>query len=152
MSISRRKFIHLFSLGSTAFISLLTPVSAWATWANKAFNAGELDTAYQNLFGSSTLSPSNDVILKLPKIAENGAAVPISIKTDLIGVESISIFVNDNPLPLTASFQIPSGTMAKVSTRIRLTQTCTVTAVVKIGDKLYSQSQEVSVTHGGCGA
>jgi len=152
MSISRRQFIRLFSLGSTAFISLLNPVSAWATWAHRAFNADELETAYQNLLGSSTLTPSNDVILKLPKIAENGAAVPISVKTDLTGVESISIFVKDNPLPLTASFQIPSGTMAKVSTRIRLAQTCTVTAVVKVGDKLYSQSQEVSVTHGGCGA
>lgn len=152
MTISRRKFIRLLSLGSTACISLLNPVSAWAIWAHKAFNADELDTAYQNLFGSSTLTQSNDVILKLPKIAENGAAVPISIKTDMIGVESISIFVEDNPLPLTASFQIPNGTIAKISTRIRLAQTSTVTAVVKVGDQLYSQSQEVSVTHGGCGA
>ena len=66
-------------------------------------------------------------------------------------VESISVFVKDNPQPLTASFTLPKGTIADVSTRIKLAQTSTVTAVVKADGKLYSKSQEVKVTIGGCG-
>jgi len=151
MAISRRKFLNMLTIGSTACLTLLTPIQAFAAWATKAFNATELDIAYQSLFGTSAVTLSDKVILKLPKIAENGAAVPISIKTDLTGVESISIFVKDNPQPLTASFQIPSGTLPAVSTRIRLAQTSTVTAVIKVGDQLLSQSQEVKVTIGGCG-
>jgi len=152
MTISRRKFIQLLTISSTACLTLLTPIRSWAAWASQAFNANELETAIHNLFGSSKLIESKKVTLKIPKTAENGAAVPITIKTNLPGVESISIFVKDNPFPLTASFKIPEGTVASISTRIRLAQSSTVTAVIKIGDKLYSQSQEVNVTIGGCGS
>lgn len=151
MAISRRKFLNLLTIGSTACLTLLSPVQAWAAWASKAFSATELELAYQNLFGSHAITLSDKVALKLPKIAENGAAVPITIKTDMAEVESISIFVKDNPQPLTASFQIPKGTLPVVSTRIRLAQTSTVIAVIKVGDQLLSQSQEVKVTIGGCG-
>jgi len=151
MSITRRKFISLLTLSSTACLALLNPVISWAAWASNAFNANELETALQNLYGSSSLIDSRKVTLILPKTAENGAAVPISIKTTLEKVESISIFVKDNPRPLTASFKIPEGTIAKVSTRIRLAQSSTITVVIKVGDKLYSQSQAINVTIGGCG-
>ncbi|MDX2426794.1 MAG: thiosulfate oxidation carrier protein SoxY, partial [Cycloclasticus sp.] len=119
--------------------------------ASNAFNATKTEDVYQNLFGSNELIESDEVALKVPKIAENGGAVPVSIKTQMKGVESISIIVKDNPLPLSATFQIPAGTIADVSTRIRLAQTSTVTAVIKANGKLYSKSQEVKVTIGGCG-
>jgi len=151
MSITRRKFISLLTLSSTACLALLNPVISWAAWASNAFNANELETAIQNLFDSSSLIDSKKVTLILPKTAENGAAVSISIKTTLEKVESISIFVKDNPRPLTASFTIPEGTIPKVSTRIRLAQSSTITVVIKAEDKLYSQSQAINVTTGGCG-
>ena len=151
MSITRRKFIRLLTLSSSACLSLLSPALSWAAWASAAFNANELEVALLNLFGTSSLIDSKKVTLILPKTAANGAAVSISIKTTLDNVESISIFVKDNPRPLTASFKIPEGTIAKVSTRIRLAQSSTVTAVIKAGGKLYSQSQAVNVTTGGCG-
>ncbi|MFT6624724.1 MAG: sulfur-oxidizing protein SoxY [Cycloclasticus sp.] len=151
MVISRRKFVSLVTLGSTACLTLLAPITSWAAWASNAFNATKAEDVYQNLFGSNELIESDEVALKVPKIAENGGAVPVSIKTQMKGVESISIIVKDNPLPLSASFQIPAGTIADISTRIRLAQTSTVTAVIKANGKLYSKSQEVKVTIGGCG-
>ena len=151
MVISRRKFVNLIALGSTSCLTLLTPLTSWAAWAREAFNATKPEDAYQNLFGSNELIESDEVELKVPKIAENGGAVPVSIKSKIKSVESISIFVKDNPQPLSASFHIPAGTIADVSTRIRLAQTSTVTAVIKANGKLYSKSQEVKVTIGGCG-
>jgi len=151
MTLSRRKFLNMLTVGSTACLALITPITSWAAWASAAFNAEKPEDAYTNLFGSNELIESDEVKLKVPKIAENGGAVPVSVKTDMGNVESISIFVKDNPQPLTATFQIPTGTLADVSTRIRLAQTSTVTVVIKAGGKLYSQSQEVKVTIGGCG-
>jgi len=151
MSISRRKFLNIFTIGSAACLTLLTPISAFAAWATDAFNATEPEDAFKHLLGSTDLIDSDDVKLKAPKIAENGGAVPVSVKTSLKNVESISIFVKDNPQPLTASFNIPAGTIADVSTRIRLAQTSTITVVVKADGKLFSKSQVVKVTIGGCG-
>jgi sulfur-oxidizing protein SoxY len=151
MAISRRKFLNLLTVGSAACLTLLTPISSFAAWASDAFNATKIDDAYKNLFGSSEMVESDEVKLKVPKIAENGGAVPVSVKTSLKDVESINIFVKDNPTPLTASFKIPAGTIPDVSSRIRLAETSTVTAVIKAGGKLYSKSQEVKVTIGGCG-
>ncbi|MBL4743354.1 MAG: thiosulfate oxidation carrier protein SoxY [Cycloclasticus sp.] len=151
MTVSRRKFLNLLTVGSTACLALLTPITSWAAWASDAFNATKVDDAFNNLLGSASTTESDEVKLKVPKIAENGGAVPVSVKTSMKDVESISIFVKDNPQPLTASFTIPAGTVADISTRIRLAQTSTVTAVIKAGGKLYSKSQEVKVTIGGCG-
>ena len=151
MTISRRKFLNILTVGSTACLALMTPITSWAAWATDAFNATKPEDAYQKLFGSSELIKSHEVKLKVPKIAENGGAVPVSVKTNIKNVESINIFVKDNPLPLSASFQIPTGTIADVSTRIRLAKTSIVTAVIKADGKLYSNSQEVKVTIGGCG-
>ncbi|HIF18701.1 MAG TPA: thiosulfate oxidation carrier protein SoxY [Cycloclasticus sp.] len=151
MAISRRKFLNMLTIGSAACLTLLTPISAFAAWASDAFNATKIDDAYKTLFGSATIVESDEVKLKVPKIAENGGAVPVSVKTSMKDVESISIFVKDNPNPLTATFLIPAGTIAGASTRIRLAQTSTITAIIKAGGKLYSKSQEVKVTIGGCG-
>ncbi len=151
MAISRRKFLNMLTVGSAACLTLLTPITAWAAWASDAFNATQPEDAYKNLLGATETIDSDEVKLKVPKIAENGGAVPVSVKTSMKGVESISLFVKNNPQPLTASFQIPAGTIANVSTRIRLAQTSTVTAVIKANGKLYSKSQEVKVTIGGCG-
>ncbi len=151
MAISRRKFLNMLTIGSTACLALLSPITSWAAWASDAFNATSPDDAYKNLFGSTDTVDSDEVKLKVPKIAENGGAVPVSVKTDLKDVESITIFVKDNPQPLTATFQISAKTIPDISTRIRLAQTSTVTAVIKAGGKLYSKSQEVKVTIGGCG-
>lgn len=148
MTITRRKFFNLL-VGGTA--AMLMPFQVFATWASSAFNSTKLEDAYINLFGDTPITESNKITLKVPKIAENGGAVPISIKTTLKNVETINVFVKDNPQPLTASFHIPKGTLADISTRIRLAKTSTVTTVIKANGVLYSKSQEVKVTIGGCG-
>ena len=61
MALTRRKFINLLTVGSTACLTLLTPLTSFAAWASDAFNATKIEDAYQNLFGSTELikSPQN---------------------------------------------------------------------------------------------
>lgn len=103
------------------------------------------------LFQAQTASESAEITLKAPDIAENGAVVPVSIKTDLESVESISIIVENNPNPLAASFELSPEAKAEVSTRIKMNKTSNVIAVVKADGKLHTTQKEVKVTIGGCG-
>jgi len=147
MAISRRKFL---TFSSTACLILMPPIKAWAVWSSAAFYSKNLDEAYRNLFGSTELIESYRIKLKVPKIANNREAVPISVKTSIKNVESISLFVKDNPQPLAASFQIPLGTLPELSTRIRLEQASTVTVVIKSDGKLFSKNQKVKLATSDC--
>ncbi|MBV0933577.1 thiosulfate oxidation carrier protein SoxY [Marinobacterium weihaiense] len=152
MSMNRRSLIKAVLAGGALMgVGVLLPRAAMAAWASKAFEATEQGTAMKALFGGEMPVASADVVLDAPDIAENGAVVPVSVSTEMAGVESISIFIENNPAPLAAQFVIPEGTAADVSTRVRMGKTTNVTAVVKADGKLYSATKEVKVTIGGCG-
>ena len=77
--------------------------------------------------------------------------VPIEITSNIPGTRSIAVVIEKNPFPLTATFTIPDGTEAFVSTRTKMGQSTNVYAVVKADGKLYSAVKETKVTLGGCG-
>jgi len=137
--------------GMAVSAGLLTPRMVLAAWPKSAFEAKTVDDAVNGLFGSSTLAGSDQIKIKAPDIAENGAVVPVSVTTDIAGAESISVIVEKNASPLAASFVLGTGTEGYVSTRIKMGKTSSVIAVVKAGDKLHSAGKEVKVTIGGCG-
>jgi sulfur-oxidizing protein SoxY len=139
------------AIGMAVTAGLITPRMALAAWPKAAFDATSVDSAINDLFGSSTLVDSDKIKIKAPDIAENGAVVPISIETDIKDVESISIIAEKNATPLTSSFVLGKGTEAYIATRVKLGKTGNVIAVVKAGGKLYSTGKEVKVTIGGCG-
>lgn len=118
--------------------------------ATNPFTAKTLDEALK-LINATDSKPSTDIQLKAPEIAENGAVVPLTVSSSLAGVTGISIIVANNPTPLAATFTIPEGTAAEVSTRIKMAKTSDVIALVQTKDGLFSAKQEVKVTIGGCG-
>ncbi len=143
-----------FAAGATGIVigaGLLTPKTVLAAWPKAAFQAKDASTAIKDAFGSSKTTPSSKIKLKAPDIAENGAVVPITIISDIPHTESISIVVAKNPLPLAATFNLGPTTKGYISTRIKMSKTSNVTAVIKAGGKLYSTSKNVKVTIGGCG-
>lgn len=151
MSMNRRKVVKAIAAGGALMgLGALMPRLALAAWNKDAFAAKNQADAMNALYGS-TAEPNAGVKLNAPDIAENGAVVPITISSDLADIESLAIFIEKNPSPLSAEFMIPAGTVAEVSTRVRMGQTTNVTAVVKAGGKLYSATKEVKVTIGGCG-
>jgi sulfur-oxidizing protein SoxY len=139
----------LFALLAAA--GMMRPDAALAAdWNQKAFEAKNLKDAFDAL-GAGNRINSNDIVMTAPEIAENGAVVPIGAVSKLPGTESIAILIAKNPTALAASFDIPSGTEAAVSTRIKLAESSEVYVLVKAQGKYYTTKKEIKVTIGGCG-
>jgi sulfur-oxidizing protein SoxY len=149
--INRRKFMTVLGAGSSVAAAVLAFPGTVLAWAENAFTATTLADAEAALFPDNPAQASEQVKLKAPQIAENGAVVPITVSTDLPDVSNISILVDKNPNPLCASFNIDPSLEPEISVRIRMGETSNVVAIVKAGGKTYQASQEVKVTIGGCG-
>ena len=120
-------------------------------WPQDAFRATHLDRAVAALFGRRKPQPSDDVLLGAPEIAENGAVVPVTVRTALSGVRSICLLVEKNPFPLAARYLIPGRQESYLASRLKLRETSSVIALVETDDRLLSASKVVKVTIGGCG-
>ena len=151
----RRSFLKGSLAGSAVAVAvgagLLTPGTVLAAWPKTAFEAKSVQDALNDLYGSAQTSPSGDISIKAPDIAENGAVVPVSVTTGIAGVSEIAIVAEENGSPLAANFKLADKAKGFVSTRIKMGKTSNVIAVVKAGGKAYSARKEVKVTIGGCG-
>ena len=151
---NRRNFIKnsmLFAGSLVAIPSLIVSKKAYAAWPKKSFDIKDLNESVSSVYGHSNLEESSKVKLKAPEIAENGAIVPINVSTTLDNVESIMIFVENNPQPLSSGYKLTSLSEPSIGTRLKMGKTSNVMAAVKSGDKVYTSTQEVKVTIGGCG-
>lgn len=151
---NRRVFLKGTLAGSAVAVAvgagLIAPRQVLAAWPKDAFEAEGMQAAMKGLFGDALTEPSEDISIKAPDIAENGAVVPVTIETGL-DADSISILVEKNNTPLTSQWNLADNTKGFVSTRIKMGETSNVVAVVESGGKQYSARKEVKVTIGGCG-
>jgi sulfur-oxidizing protein SoxY len=155
MNEDRRKVLKstggMAVMGLAASAGLLNAGSAWAQAWNKAAFSTKSTADTVKALGGTTAVESKDIVITSPDIAENGAVVPFTISSRLPNTETISLLVEKNPNALAASFSIPAGTEAGVTTRVKMGQTSNVTALVKADGKFYYTTKEVKVTIGGCG-
>ena len=150
----RRNFLKnslLFAGSLLAVPTLVVSNKAYAAWPKKSFDIRDLNESVSSVYGHNNLEESSKVKLKAPEIAENGAIVPINVSTTLDNVESIMIFVENNPQPLSSGYQLTALSEPSIGTRLKMGKTSNVMAAVKSGDKVYTSTQEVKVTIGGCG-
>ncbi|MFC7517320.1 thiosulfate oxidation carrier protein SoxY [Herbaspirillum sp. GCM10030257] len=152
MNQNRRDVLRISSVLGLAFTAgLLKPSDVFAAdWKANVFEAKTLEDAVKAL-GGDKFVVSKDVTVNGPDIAENGAVVPVSVASAAPNTEFIAILVEKNPNPLSASFNIPAGTEAAVSTRVKMGGTSNVHALVKADGKWLIASKEIKVTLGGCG-
>jgi sulfur-oxidizing protein SoxY len=155
MNHNRRKVLK--SGGGAGLLALLLaagvlrPGDALAqAWNEAAFTGKSIPDAMKAL-GAQGAASSDAILIKAPEIAENGAVVPIAIESRLPGTESIALLIEKNPSPLAASFGIPAGTDANVSTRVKMGTSSDVYAVVRAEGKYYVAKKEIKITLGGCG-
>ena len=155
MNVLRRKFlksaVYISAATSAIGAGLLAPGRLFAAYSAEAFSAKTVSEALIAALGSDAHTPSGDIKLKAPDIAENGAVVPVTVSSTLPNVDSITIVATANPTPLTSTYTLTNGAEPFVSTRIKMGKTANVVAVVRSNGKLYSASKEVKVTIGGCG-
>jgi sulfur-oxidizing protein SoxY len=138
-------------MGLAAAAGLLPSSNAWAQAWNKAAFEGKNLSDVVKAMGGVVPAQSAEIAINAPDIAENGAVVPVGVTSKLGKTESIAILVEKNPNALAASFDIPSGTDASVTTRVKMGQSSNVFALVKADGKFYIATKEVKVTLGGCG-
>ena len=149
MNHSRRSMLKM--IAALAAAGALRPGEALAQDLNQAaFDMKSIPDALRAL-GAGSPAASDAILIKAPEIAENGAVVPIAIESRLAGTESIALLIDKNPQPLAASFGIPAGTEASVSTRVKMGQSSDVYALVKAEGKFYMTKKEIKITLGGCG-
>lgn len=131
---------------------LLTPQALLAAWPEAAFYSEDQLAALKELLGSDAYDTSDAIKIDAPPVAENSAAVRVSVSTDLENVESITIFAAGNQRPLIASFTLGEHAIPFVSTNIKMAETADVIAVVQTSEGLFGAARNVEVTAGGCGA
>ena len=151
----RRSILRLATAGAAASAALaaglLAPLRALAAqWPVVAFEAKTIEAALKAA-GVTDPVTSQDLTLKAPEIAENGAQVPVEIASNLPGTRTIYVFVDKNPQPLAGTFEFMDGAEPFVSTRIKMGETSNLRAVAQAGGKFYVTVREVKVTIGGCG-
>ncbi len=130
---------------------LLKPITALAKWNEAAFSAVDYDEAIAAYFPNQEIRESEQISIGVHSVVENGAVVPIKVKTDLPNVESISIFVDKNPNPLIANFDLFPGCVGFISTRIKIQTASNIIVMVKSDGMIYSTRKFIEVHEGGCG-
>jgi sulfur-oxidizing protein SoxY len=149
-AVSRREALKC---GAQALIAL----AAAGTLPHAAF-ADENDLAERLAAFTGGAEPQTGrIVLDLPEIAENGAAVPMTLSVESPmrpddHVEAVLVLASGNPNASVATFRFsPLSGRAEVNTRIRLARTQNVTAVARMSDgSFHTVTKEVKVTVGGC--
>lgn len=131
--------------------ALMLPFQAIAAiWNKAAFEAVGNQQALTGLQVNQT-SISDLITITAPNYSENGAVVQIEVHSLIAGTEGIAILVDKNPTALIANYSFNLGAVPKVITRIKMAETSTVQAVVKVGNQYFSAGKMVEVSLGGCG-
>ena len=128
---------------------LLTSSIALATESDP-FQARSVDGVLAAL-GVGSSKASDQIKITAPKVAENGASVPVAITSMIKGTTEIITVVAENPKPLAARNRFGKGAIPWVNSRIKMGETTDVIALVKSEDGYYMAKTKVKVTVGGCG-
>lgn len=115
-----------------------------------AFAARSLADALR-LIDAAGARYSDDIVVSVPEVAENGAAVPIDILSRLPGTSRLAVLVDDNPFPLALQLAFGAGVVPRVQTRLKMAGTTRLRVVATAGGVHYTVFREVKVILGGCG-
>src|SRR5688572_16438343 len=146
---SRREFLIAAGGLGVALSIRVEPVDA-------APSPAATQEAIRRVIGTARVTPGK-VKLELPPLSENGNAVPLSVSiespmTATDHVKAVHVFTEKNPQPDVATFRFgPRAGRARVSTRVRLADTQTVTAIAEMSDgSFWSTTANVVVTLAAC--
>jgi len=116
----------------------------------------QMRAAIRNVVGTATVRQGR-VELDVPPVVENGNTVSLVVTVDspmsaTDYVKAIHVFNEKNPQPNVISAHLgPRAGKAKISTRFRLADTQTVTAIAEMSDgTFWSATAEVIVTIAAC--
>ena len=144
---SRRRFLAVAAAGA---------VLAQSRVANAQLTVQSLDPVIAKVTGGAAVTKGR-VTLEMPRLADNGHAVPLRITvaspmSEREFVRTIHILSERNPRPIIAAFHLnPNCGRAEVSTRVRMNGSQTVVVLAGLSDgSWWSGSAQVEVTETAC--
>ena len=144
------------TLRQAAALATLLATAGVAPWAQaspgrQAFETRSVAEAVKAL-GGSALTAHPGVTLQTPDIADNGAAVQVTLACSLPGVRRLLLLVEKNPAALVASFTVSEAIEPQLTIRTKMGETSDVYAVALMADgRALFTRREVRVIQGGCG-
>jgi sulfur-oxidizing protein SoxY len=136
--------------GSVIALTTVLPISVMAEWPRNAFQAKTVANAIEALFNSSEVTATEQILINAPEIAKEGAIVPIEVTANLPLVQSITLLVEKNPIPLIGKFTLAEDTQGYIKTRIKMAESSPLIVVVKADGKLYVARRQIEVVASGC--
>lgn len=152
MRSSRRNFLKSGCIWATGGLYLAKVSDSAAERLSENFAAGDFADRYARLFGEQAVTDSTLIELVLPEIAEDGAVVPVTIRSELDGIDRLYLLADKNPTPLVAEFELAPLVALQLTARIKLAESCRVTLVARRDGQLLRCSRWVNVMRGGCGS
>lgn len=145
-----KKSVALSGYSLLATGGLLASPKANAEWLTETTSTNILQQTLKRLFKDQDIIESDQIDIKIPKTAENGADVPVTVTSTLSNVESIAILIEKNPIPLVAKFELSPDLEPFVSARLKIAESSAVAVIVETNDGFYTASKKVIVIPGGC--
>jgi len=148
---NRRKFL---GLGVMAMVAMPVALSALSTidfreTKPKAWTAHKVDEAIKALYGDIT-TEEKGVKVKAPKVASNGGAIPVTVKSD-ISAKSVAVFQDANPEATVCVFNCDKDSVIDYMFKIKMKVSGTIIAIVEGQDgKFYKGAISIEVAKGGC--
>ncbi len=148
----RRDFLGIGTALSLAFAAgVLRPSEVLgAEWDGTLPDARTVAAAVKAMGGESVLD-SNQIVLSGPELVGSGFVVPLSMESKIPKTDLMAIFVQKNPTPMPAVFELPPGTDAYINTRIKMGETSTIYGIVRAEGNFYVGSTMIKVRAGGGG-
>jgi sulfur-oxidizing protein SoxY len=145
-----KKSIALSGYSIIATGGLLASPEASAEWLDETTSTQILQQTLKRLFKDQKIIESDQIDIQIPKTAENGATVPITVTSSHRNVESIAILIEKNPIPLAAKFELFPDMEPFVSARLKIAESSAVAVIVETNEGFFTASKKVIVTPGGC--
>lgn len=148
---NRRKFLGLGVMAVAAMPATLSALSTIDFRATKpdTWTAHKVDAAIKALYGDIKVEESG-VTVKAPKVASNGGAIPVTVKSDL-SAKSVAVFQDANPEATVCVFNTDKDSIIDYMFKIKMKTSGTITAIVEGQDgKFYKGAITIEVAKGGC--
>lgn len=151
MFTKRRHFLRQIITLSSYTTGLIFSKVSLGNWLASDFSKQAIDATLKQQFGDQILLTTPKIKLKLPRVAENGSVVPITITSSIDNIDTVYIFAEKNPVPFIAKFSLAPELETFIGARFKMKETCDVIVVVHADGQYYQTRQRVKVTLGGCG-
>ena len=134
-------------------LSFLTLPSQLFRFANAVTVPTEasLEDALRQVLKGSNWTPSDLIKLEIPRTAENGSNVPVTVESLIPGTQRMHVFAERNPGPLLATFEFGASADPWISTRLRLNESGRVIVIAEAKGQFFAVEARVRVVVGGCG-